>query len=74
MRMLFSSSFEPDVVLCRNTEAVLFACLSSGWDTTTGRLLDPKVRNSIKCPKDTARRYRIGSRTKVSQSFDYQLR
>jgi len=32
-----------------NTEAVLFACLSSGWATTTGRLLGPKVRNSIKC-------------------------
>jgi len=33
-----------------NTEAaVLFACLSSGWATTTGILLGPKVRNSIKC-------------------------
>jgi len=32
-----------------NTQAVLFACLSSGWATTTGRLLDPKVGNSIKC-------------------------
>jgi len=32
-----------------NTEAVLFACISSGWATTTGRLLGPKVGNSIKC-------------------------
>jgi len=24
-----------------NTEAALFACLSSGWATTTGRLLGP---------------------------------
>jgi len=30
-----------------NTEAVLLACLSSGWATTTGRLLGPKVGNSI---------------------------
>jgi len=26
----------------------LFACLSSGWATTAGRLLGPKVENSIK--------------------------
>jgi len=32
-----------------NTEAVLFAFLSSGWATTTGRLLGPKMGNSIKC-------------------------
>jgi len=32
-----------------NTEAALFACLSSGWATTTSRLLGPKVKNSIKC-------------------------
>jgi len=32
-----------------NTEVVLFACLSSGWATTTGRLLGPKMGNSIKC-------------------------
>jgi len=31
------------------SQAALFACLSSGWATTTGRLLGPKVRNSIKC-------------------------
>jgi len=31
-----------------NTEAVLFACLSSGWATTTGRLLGSMVGNSIK--------------------------
>jgi len=40
-------------VLClfyhSNTEAVLFACLSSGWATTTGRLLVLKIGNSIKC-------------------------
>jgi len=29
-----------------NTEAVLFACLSSGWATTTGRLLGPKGRRA----------------------------
>jgi len=33
-----------------NTEAILFACLSSGcMATTTGRLLGPKVENNIKC-------------------------
>jgi len=32
-----------------NTEAVLFAYLSSGWATTTGRLLGSKMGNSIKC-------------------------
>jgi len=32
-----------------NTEALLFACLSSGWVTTAGRMLGPKVGNSIKC-------------------------
>jgi len=32
-----------------NTEAILFTCLSSGWTTTTGRLLGPKVGNSFKC-------------------------
>jgi len=32
-----------------NTEVILFACPSSGWATTTGRVLGPKVRNSIKC-------------------------
>jgi len=31
-----------------NTEAVLFACLLSDWTTATGRLLGPKVGNSIK--------------------------
>jgi len=43
------SSFEPDVVCSclsyhSNTEAVLFACLSSGWAITTGRLLGSKMR------------------------------
>jgi len=28
-----------------NIKAALFACLSSGWATTTGRLLGPKVGN-----------------------------
>jgi len=32
-----------------NTEAALFACLSSSWAITTGRLFGPKVGNSIKC-------------------------
>jgi len=32
-----------------NKETVLFACLSSGWATTIGRLLGPKMENSIKC-------------------------
>jgi len=32
-----------------NADAVLFACLLSSWATTTGRLLGPKIRNSIKC-------------------------
>jgi len=55
-----------------NTEAVLFACLSSGWAITTGTLLGLKAGNSIKCfPKDTATRYHIGSRTKISQPLDY---
>jgi len=70
------SSFEPDAALMHymlymyyisNGEAVLFACLSSGWATTTGRLLGPKVGNNIISvfSKDTATRYRIGSRIKV---------
>jgi len=79
-----SSSFEPDVALCShcsvsviyryrsNTEAVLFACLSSGWATTTGRLRDPKVGNSIKClSQEQAMCYRNGRQTKVSQPIDY---
>jgi len=32
-----------------NTEAALFACLSFGWATTTGRLLGSKAGNSISC-------------------------
>jgi len=28
-----------------NTEAVLFACLSSGWATTTGKLLAHKMEH-----------------------------
>jgi len=31
-----------------NAEAALFARLLSGWATTTGRLLGPKMGNSIK--------------------------
>jgi len=54
-----------------NTEAVLFACLSSGWTTTTGRLLGTKVGNSISVfPKDTATHYHIGSQTKDLQPLD----
>jgi len=56
-----SFSFEPVLysALClsyhSNKEAVLFACLLSGWAATTGRLLSLKVRNSSKClSKDTA--------------------
>jgi len=52
-----TTSFEPDVALIcsclssyhSNTEAVLFACLSSSWATTTCKLLGPKVGNSFKC-------------------------
>jgi len=36
-------------VLPLRPEAILFACLSSGWATTKGRLLGLKMRNSIKC-------------------------
>jgi len=32
-----------------NTESVLLARLSSGWATTTGRLLGSKLGNNIKC-------------------------
>jgi len=55
-----------------NTEAVLFACNSSVWAITTGRLLDSKMGNIIKClsNKDTTTRYRIGIQTKVPQPFD----
>jgi len=42
---------------------ILFARILSGWSKMTGRLLGR--------PKDTATRNRIGSRTKVSQPFDY---
>jgi len=44
---LYPSSFELDVVLCSmcviplQQEVALFACLSSGWATTMGRLLGP---------------------------------
>jgi len=58
------------------TEAVLFLhVFSSGWSTTTSRLLGPKAGNSsIKyLSQDIAMRYCIGSRTKVLQPFDYKL-
>jgi len=55
-----------------NTEAVLFVCLSSGWATTTGKLLGPKVGNSFKC---LFQRYSDapphGESKKVSQPFSY---
>jgi len=55
-----------------NTEAVLFACFSLGWTTTTGRLLGPKMGTVLSVfPKDTVTHFRIGSRTKVLQLFDY---
>jgi len=45
-----------------NTEAVLFACLSSGWATTMGRLLGSKVGNALSVfPKNTVTYYCIGS-------------
>jgi len=66
-----TSYLEPDVVLCSVSvirlqhKTVMFACFLSGWATTTGRLLGPKVKNSIKClSQGHATRYRIGSRTK----------
>jgi len=31
------------------TQKLLFVCLLSDWDTTTGKLLGSKVENSIKC-------------------------
>jgi len=37
-----------------NIEAALFACFSSGWATTTGRLLGPKVGN-----RDATSEFRI---------------
>jgi len=49
-----------------NTEAALFACLSLGWATTTGRLLGPKVRNSIKCLSQGQRR---ATASKVEPKF-----
>jgi len=50
-----ASSFELDVVLCSLSILPLqhrscSVCMSlSGWATTTGRMLGPKVGNSIKC-------------------------
>jgi len=45
---------------------VLFTRLLSCWTTTTGRLLGHKMGNVALSvfPKDTATRYRIGSRTR----------
>jgi len=39
--------FAPCLLYHANTEAVLFASLLSGWATTTGRQLGPKMGNSI---------------------------
>jgi len=43
----------------------LFACLLSGWVTTTGRLLGPKMGNLALClfqeHSDRTKRYRIGT-------------
>jgi len=38
-----------------NTEAILFTCLSSGWATTTGRLLGPKMGNNVSFPRTQRR-------------------
>jgi len=50
-----------------NTEAALFACISSGWATTTGRLLGPKMWNSIKCL--SPRTQRRATASKVEPRF-----
>jgi len=44
--------------------------LSSGWATTTDRLLGHKIALGVFL-QDTVTRYCIGSRAKVSQPFDY---
>jgi len=73
-----SSSFEPDVVLCSDSVIPLqhrscSVCrFLTGWATTTGRLLGPKVETAISVfPKEIAMRYRIESQTEVLQPFDY---
>jgi len=38
-------------------EGILLACLSSGWAITMGKLLGPKVGNSIKCLSQGHREY-----------------
>jgi len=43
------------------TEAVLFACLSSGWATTTGRLLVLLWEIALSFSQGQATRYRIGN-------------
>jgi len=46
-----------------NTELFCLHVFRQAGPTTTGRLLGPKVGNSIKClSQDTETRYRIGSR------------
>jgi len=46
--MLYGNYYALCLLYHSNTETVLFAYLSSGWATTTVRLLGPKVGNSIK--------------------------
>jgi len=46
---LYQMFYAPRLSYHSNTEVVLFECLSLGWATTTGRLLGPKMGNSIAC-------------------------
>jgi len=56
-----------------STEAGLFAGVSSAGPPQRVDCLAPKWETGLSVfPKDTVMRYRIGSRTKVLQPFDYQ--
>jgi len=68
-----ASLFEPDVVLtmlcaCHTTpkQAVLFACLSSGWPQ---QQVDSLVARREVFPKDPAMHHRIGSQNKDFATF-----
>jgi len=55
-----------------DTEAVLFAHLSSGWATQWVDCLVPWWETALSVfPTDTATYYRIGSQTKALQSLNY---
>jgi len=82
MKRHSSSPFDRDVVLSAlclsyhsNTEAVLFACLSSFRQAGPPQpvdCLDPRWKTPLRVfPKDRVTRYRSESRTNVSQPFDY---